>query len=83
MSGIVQGLQAKAADPGTASQAPARLEAVNTAVALLTALTGTNGSQAVQQLATGTPRTLRYSADDDSGPRRSTQSRLPRIRRLC
>jgi FecR protein len=56
MSGIVQGLQAKgAADPGTASQAPARLEAVNTAVALLTALIG---SPAVQQLATGTPQTL-------------------------
>jgi FecR-like protein len=52
MSGIVQGLQAKGtADPGTASQAPARLEAVNTAVALLAALTG---SPAVQQLATGT-----------------------------
>jgi hypothetical protein len=56
MSGIVQGLQAKGtADPGTASQAPARLEAVNTAVALLSALTG---SPAVQQLATGTPQTL-------------------------
>jgi hypothetical protein len=55
IGGIVQGLQSKgAADPGTASQAPARLEAVNTAVALLTALTGTSGSQAVQHLATGT-----------------------------
>src|SRR6266850_5897232 len=52
MSGIVQGLQAKGtADPGTASQGPARLEAVNTAVALLAALTV---SPAAQHLATGT-----------------------------
>jgi FecR protein len=55
IGGIVQGLQSKgAADPGTASQAPARLEAVNTAVALLTALTGASGTQTVQHLATGT-----------------------------
>ena len=44
---IVEGLRPQQPqDPGTASQGPARLEAVNTAMALLTSLTG-------QQLATG------------------------------
>ena len=70
IGGIVQGLQAKgAADPGTASQAPARLEAVNTAVALLTALNGTSGSQAVQQLATGTSPEITTPNDTKVDPK--------------
>jgi FecR protein len=73
IGGIVQGLQSKgAADPGTASQGPARLEAVNTAVALLTALTGTSGSQTVQHLATGTPRDILTSPDVIKPPQRVT-----------
>jgi FecR-like protein len=67
IGGIVQGLQSKgAADPGTASQAPARLEAVNTAVALLTALTGTSGATTVQHLSTGTSPEI--TTPNDSKP---------------
>jgi hypothetical protein len=53
VSTIVQGLQpARTADPGSASQTPARLEAVNTATALLAALVGPSAQTA---LATGAP----------------------------
>lgn len=52
---IVQGLQPqRTQDVGSASQSPARLEAVNTAVALLGALVGSGGQQQMALL-TGPP----------------------------
>lgn len=67
IASIVEGLQSKGvADPGTASQAPAQLEAVNTAVALLSALTG---SPAVTQLATGTSPEITTPTDSTPEPK--------------
>ena len=54
---IVEGLQPhQYGDPGTASQGPARLEAINGALSLLTGLTG-------QQLVAGVPRNITTPAD--------------------
>ena len=54
---IVEGLQPNQyGDPGTASQGPARLEAMNNALSLLTGLTG-------QQLVAGVPRDITTPAD--------------------
>ena len=54
---IVEGLQPhRYGDPGTASQGPARLEAVNGAMSLLTSLTG-------RQLVTGVPKDITTPAD--------------------
>ena len=54
---IVEGLQPNQyGDPGTASQGPARLEAMHNALSLLTGLTG-------QQLVAGVPRDITTPAD--------------------
>jgi hypothetical protein len=66
---IVQGLQPqRTQDGGSASQGPARLEAVNTAVALLSALVGTTeGEKQIARLIGPTPEAVSPTTESKQG----------------